>query len=73
MLCINFDGFLLKMRLAFFLPLTDCSIYLDGIYCLVCLNGMILINLDTFMSMFLHVNFNCKTTFAMLIGTWRTT
>jgi hypothetical protein len=24
-------------------------------------------------SMFLYENFNCKTTFSMLIGTWRTT
>jgi hypothetical protein len=38
------------------------------------LNWVCIINMVIYLcSMFLYVNFNCKTTYEMLIGTWRTT
>jgi hypothetical protein len=75
LLCINFDGCLLRMS-SLFWPLSWnwFLINIDGRCCLVCSTGLVMINMViNLCSMFLYVNFNYKTTFDMLIGTWRTT
>jgi hypothetical protein len=62
LLCINFDGFLLRMTsLIWLLSWTWFLINIDGRCCLVCSTGLVIINVVTILcSMFLYDNFNTR-------------
>jgi hypothetical protein len=62
LLCINFDGCLLRMTSLFWLlSWTWFLINIDGRCCLVCSTGLVLINMVIILcSMFLYDNFNTR-------------